>query len=130
MFPISKSNNHIDYLRELILSANLLSIITLITNRHNQISKFVSKKHPTIEHCYDFWHVSKGIIMDTESSFKSCIIHMHITAGVKKKVVKLGNYKDCNFINKWMKSITNHMNWCAASAPDGNGDEVATCWKF
>ena len=48
--------------------------------------KFVSKKHPSIEHRYDVWHVSKG--MGTESLFKS----IYITAGVKKKLVKLGNY--------------------------------------
>lgn len=53
----------------------------------------------------------------------------YIIAGIKKKLVKLGNYKDCNLINEWAKSITNHMYWCAASAPDGNGEEIATRWK-
>ena len=58
------------------LSANSLNINTLITDRHSQISKFVNKKHPSIEHRYDVWHVSKG--MGTESSFKSCIIYTYI----------------------------------------------------
>lgn len=58
------------------LSANSLNINILITDRHNQICKFVSKKHPSIEHRYDVWHVSKG--MDTESSFQSWIIHVRI----------------------------------------------------
>ena len=53
----------------------------------------------------------------------------HITAGVKKKLVKLGKYKDCSLINEWTNSITNHMYWCAASTPDGNGEEIATRWK-
>ena len=48
---------------------------------------------------------------------------------MQKKLVKLGNYKDCGLINEWTKSITNHMYWCAASAPDGNGEEIATRWK-
>ena len=59
-----------------LLSANSLNINTLITDRHSQISKFVSKKHPSIENRYDVWHVSKG--MGTESSFKSCIIYSYI----------------------------------------------------
>ena len=44
------------------LSANSLNINTLITDRHNQISKVVSKKHPSIKHRYDIWHVSKGML--------------------------------------------------------------------
>ena len=111
------------------LSANALNISTLVTDRHNQISKFISKEHPSIEHRYDIWHVSKG--MNTDSAFQSYIIYvpLYIIAGVKKKLVKLGNYKDCNIINEWTKSITNHMYLCAASAPDGNGEEIATRWK-
>ena len=62
--------------RSEFLSANSLNINTLITDRHNQISKFVSKKHPSIENRYDIWHVSKG--MGTESLFKSCIIYLYI----------------------------------------------------
>lgn len=53
---------------------------------------------------------------------------MHIT-GVKKKLVKLGKYKDCDLINDWIKSITNHLYWSAASAPDGDGEQMATRWK-
>ena len=56
------------------LSANALNISTLVTDRHNQISKFVSKEHPSIEHRYDIWHVSKG--MNTDSAFQSYIIYV------------------------------------------------------
>ena len=52
---------------------------------------------------------------------------MHI--GVKKKLIKLGKYKDCELINEWVKSITNHMYWCTASAPDGDGEQMAIRWK-
>ena len=51
------------------LSANALDITTLVTDRHNQISKFVGKKHPSIEYRCDVWHVSKG--MNTDSTFQS-----------------------------------------------------------
>ena len=42
------------------LSANALQVDTLITDRHKQISKFVSTKYPDINHRYDVWHISKG----------------------------------------------------------------------
>lgn len=42
------------------LSANSLEVGTLITDRHKQINKFVSKQYPNIEHQYDVWHISKG----------------------------------------------------------------------
>ena len=41
----------------------LLTIHTLVTDRHKQITKFINKKHPNIEHCYDVWHVSKGTLI-------------------------------------------------------------------
>ena len=37
-----------------------LTVATLITDRHKQISKFIFIKHPDIAHHYDVWHVSKG----------------------------------------------------------------------
>ena len=32
----------------------------LVTDRHKQISKFLNKKYPEIEHRYDVRHVSKS----------------------------------------------------------------------
>ena len=46
-------------------------------------------------------------------------LSLHI--GLKKKLAKLSQYKDCEIVGAWIKSITNHMYWCAASAPDGDG---------
>ena len=43
--------------------------------------------------------------------------------------MKLSKYKDCELVGDWVKSITNHLYWCAASAPEGNGDEMAVRWK-
>ena len=39
-----------------------LTVDTLITDRHKQISKFLCKKHPDITHRYDVWHIAKGAI--------------------------------------------------------------------
>ena len=48
---------------------------------------------------------------------------------MKKKLAKLSKYKDCDIVGAWIKSITNHMYWCAASAPDGDGIQMVTRWK-
>ena len=32
-------------------------------------------------------------------------------------------------VNDWIKSITNHLYWCAASSPEGNGNEMLIRWK-
>ena len=46
----------------------------------------------------------------------------------KEKLQKLVKYKDCDMVNDWIKSITNHLCWCAAS-PGGDGNEMAVRWK-
>ena len=33
----------------------------------------------------------------------------------------------CELIGGWIKSITNHLYWCAANAPDG--DDIVKQWK-
>ena len=32
-------------------------------------------------------------------------------------------------VNEWIKSITNHLYWFAASSPEGDGNEMAIQWK-
>ena len=32
-------------------------------------------------------------------------------------------------VNDWIKSITNHLYWCVASSPEGDGNEMAFRWK-
>ena len=44
-------------------------------------------------------------------------------------MAKLSQYKDCEIVGAWIKSITNHMYWCTASAPDGDGQLMANRWK-
>ena len=43
------------------LADNSLQVATLVTDRRNQIAKYMAEVKPEIEHCYDVWHVSKGM---------------------------------------------------------------------
>ena len=64
------------------LSAESLTIHTLVTDRHKQITKFINKKHPNIEHRYDVWHVSKGTyvnhILNSDYAWQLPMLHPHI----------------------------------------------------
>ena len=42
------------------LSDRSISVTTLVTDRHNQIAKYMAELKPEIEHRYDVWHISKG----------------------------------------------------------------------
>ena len=44
-------------------------------------------------------------------------------------MARLSSNKDCSIISEWIKSITNHLYWCAASSPAGGGNEIVKCWK-
>lgn len=33
----------------------------LVTDRHSQVSSYLTTEKPDIEHAYDVWHVAKGI---------------------------------------------------------------------
>ena len=41
----------------------------------------------------------------------------------------IAKYKDCEVVGEWIKSITNHMYWCAVKTPGGDGKEMAIRWK-
>jgi len=41
----------------------------------------------------------------------------------------LAKAKQYELIADWIKSITNQLYWCAASVPDGEGDEIVKRWK-
>ncbi|VDI15377.1 Hypothetical predicted protein [Mytilus galloprovincialis] len=86
---------------------NNLQFQTLITDQHVQIVKFVREQTPHITHYFDVWHVAKGL---------------------KKKMVKISKEKDCKEVGEWIKSITNHMYWVAASTPNGDSEEMVSKW--
>jgi len=50
-----------------------------------------------------------------------------LLTGIKKKLARVAKTKDCELIGEWIKSITNHLYWCAANAPDG--DDIVKRWK-
>ena len=56
-----KSSTHMEHMglvRALqFLDDNSLQVATLVTDRHNQIAKYMAE----IKHYYDVWHVSKGM---------------------------------------------------------------------
>ena len=44
-------------------------------------------------------------------------------------MARLSSNKDCSIIAEWIKSITNHLYWFAASSPEGDGNEIVKSWK-
>jgi len=63
----------------LFLADNPVQVSMLVTDRHKQINKFLNQK---CEHWFDVWYVSYYYTY-------------FIIIGVKKKLVKLSQYKDC-----------------------------------
>ena len=51
-----------------------------------------------------------------------------IIAGFRKKLEAVAKQKECALIDEWQRSIINHMYWCVASTPSGNGDEIKAKW--
>ena len=47
--------------------------------------------------------------------------------GIKKKLLRVAKTKVCDIIGEWIKSITNHLYWSAATA--SNGDDIVKRWK-
>jgi hypothetical protein len=50
-------------------------------------------------------------------------------SGVKKKLMALAKEKECQDVSKWIKSITNHLYWTAASSREGDGELMVSKWK-
>ncbi|WAR00720.1 hypothetical protein MAR_025092 [Mya arenaria] len=84
-----------------------LSLAEIITDRHLQIQKWIRENLPGTVHSFDVWHIGKA---------------------VKKKLLALSKEKDCNIVCKWMKSITNHLYWSAASSQGEEGSMIAAKW--
>ena len=42
------------------LKSELLTIDTIVTDRHRQINKWLRDNHSEVKHFYDIWHVVKG----------------------------------------------------------------------
>ena len=60
------------------------------------------------------------------SIFKALFIYFF--PGIKKKVTALSNKRDCEDVRPWIKSICNHLYWCALSSK-GNAAVVVAKWS-
>ena len=90
------------------LSSAGVGVKTFISDRHKGIAKWMRTKQPSIKHFFDIWHVSKSIT---------------------KKLTKLAKEKGFEIVGDWIKSIRNHLYWCACSTKSGYGKLVAGKWK-
>jgi len=48
--------------------------------------------------------------------------------GTGKKIDALAKKKDCAVVQKWKKSIVNHMFWCASTTDDDDPDLKEAKW--
>ena len=74
-----------------------LQIGVLATDRHPQIA-FMRKNYQNVNHQFDVWHLAKN---------------------VSKKLREKAKTKKCPALMPWLKSISNHLWWSAATY---NGD--------
>lgn len=42
---------------------NGFNIHTVVTDCHQQITKYIREKHPNIQHHYDAWHLAKSLYL-------------------------------------------------------------------
>ncbi|KAA0721759.1 hypothetical protein E1301_Tti014268 [Triplophysa tibetana] len=75
------------------LRARSVTCDSIITDRHPQVQAFLQDAN--ITHYYDVWHIEKGI---------------------SKKICKIAQRKECKNLQKWQRSIKNHIYWTAASS--------------
>eukprot|EP00795_Rhopilema_esculentum_P010095 gene10095-18746_t len=83
-----------------------LDISAIVTDGHKSIQKWLKDNCNSVNHYLDVWHVAKGL---------------------SKKMDALAKRPRCSLLGKWIKSIVNHMYWCAASS-DGDGDLMLAKW--
>ena len=69
-----------------------VTISQVTTDRHVSVRKYVIENCENINLQFDIWHVCKSI---------------------KKKLADKAKKKSCRVLNDWIKSVTNHLWWCA-----------------
>ncbi|CAN8016889.1 unnamed protein product [Ixodes persulcatus] len=93
--------------RSLVYFAELgVTVEVLVKNRHVQVSAYMKREHPLIQHRFGIWHVSKGI---------------------KKKIVAFAKSPRHKPLEKWLATITRHLYWCARTS-NGQGDLILAKW--
>ena len=83
-----------------------IEVKALVTDRHPQIQKYMREKKPEVKHYYDVWHVAKG---------------------VSRKLEALAKERNCDEIKPWIRSVVNHLYYCAATSE--GGEQVVAKWK-
>ncbi|XP_064645235.1 uncharacterized protein LOC135498761 isoform X1 [Lineus longissimus] len=67
--------------------------IELTTDGHKSVEKWLREEQSdTIKHYFDVWHVAKGL---------------------RKRLKPITMNRRFQLVNKWLKSIINHLYWCA-----------------
>lgn len=79
----------------------------LATDRHVQIRSIMNKEYKNVQHQFDVWHLCKS---------------------VKKKLVAKSKLRGCEDLHFWIKSICNHLWWCANNC-NGDKDLLEESWK-
>jgi hypothetical protein len=89
--------------------SNGLKIGISVTDRHVQIRKIHREKYlpKKIVHEFDVYHLANSI---------------------RKKLMQLAKKKRFSDLSPWIKSVTNHLWWCAASCK-GNANELEEKWR-
>ncbi|KAK3731342.1 hypothetical protein QZH41_004098 [Actinostola sp. cb2023] len=82
------------------------NIKVVATDGHIGIAADMKKDYPNIQHQQDVWHISKRI---------------------NKKLTEKAKKKDCNDLFPWIKSVSNHLWWCADSC-EGNKANLREKW--
>ena len=88
------------------LKNDSIEIETIATDRHVQIRKYLKDNHPNINHQFDVWHLAKNI---------------------RKKLSAVANKKDTVELMPWIKSIANHL-WFCASQCEGDAELLVEMW--
>lgn len=78
----------------------------ITTDRHSQIRKYMREEEPKIEHQFDIWHFSKNI---------------------KKRLHAASKKSSCKIIEKWIRSIGNHLWWACATC-EGDSELLREKW--
>ena len=56
------------------------------------------------------------------------LVKLCCLVGFRKKVKAVAKQKDCELVGEWEQSIINHMYWCVASIPSGDGNMMVAKW--
>lgn len=48
--------------------------------------------------------------------------------GLRKKIEAVAKQKECELVGQWQRSIINHLYWCVASTPSGDGELLKAKW--